>query len=158
MKPYVISRQTLENAMLDEGIPYVGFLFDSRYAVLPGTFVRSEKLASALRAERKAWGASTYKKGENDCDDFAFAAWEYVKGIHRRTKDRPAETSPAWGVFVYTPDSAPVDEAGKRAGHAINFALTGVPHNLIVRFYEIQTQQVITLTVKEKATCRLWLV
>jgi hypothetical protein len=150
MKPYVISRQMLEATMIEKGIPYVGFQFDARYAVMAESFITGRKLAKKLKEDRAAWKADVYAEGENDCDDFAFSTWEYIKGMHRMTPNRPTGTSPAWGVFLYIP-------IGKDKGHAISFAIAGVPHNLQVVFYEPQIQNVIQLTRKEITSCMLWL-
>lgn len=88
-------------------------------------------------------GVSVPRTNANDCDDFAYRAWDFAKILN--TRSNPSDLAIAFGVLVFYPDNA------NGIGHAINFAI--VSNEGEIMFYEPQTRKELILSTSEHYLC-----
>lgn len=92
-----------------------------------------------------ALGIDIWRKEINDCDNRALQSQAWFHALYNA--DNPAVCSVAFGMFWYYPDAG--------GGHAINVAMVRAQGGLVPVFYEPQTFSVVSLSTKEKRSCRL---
>jgi hypothetical protein len=131
-------------------------LTDGRYYLPRESWLLADG-GKAIRERYELDGLSGYQPEIADCDDYAIKALDAVRDAHREFA-RQAKIAKrdflaaglAFGYCAYTRTD------GRR--HALNLAVTRRGAHPAVIFWEPQTQELATLTLKEAATCSLVLI
>jgi hypothetical protein len=99
--------------------------------------------SESLKKEVARRGLSQPRPEANDCDDFAWRAFDWARTLNARSN--PYDRAITFGVIKFYPDNA------QGIGHAINVAV--VDFEETVMFYEPQTYQELILTPSEHYLC-----
>lgn len=144
--PDVWTKLQLRQIIVSNGIPSApGKVFDDFYVPCESSFVFSKVSNAAFNFFVK--DGVNYRNNTFDCDDFSIAAMVLAKReyLFLNKDSRPVNLS--FGEFAYF-----IDGDSEKV-HEVNLFIT---KDKQVRFFEPQTQKIIELSLKEKASCIFW--
>ena len=150
-----VSRVAIDRCLRDLGVlPNQTFFTDIWYDCPTDAWLE-ETFALDLRPTLDAEGLRFNDGSEsNDCDDFAFVAWDCARKLHRLTRQR--NNGFAVGVFGYNREIDMVPHAINVGIVCDGFRADGWPQLRAV-FFAPEELRVVKLTLQEIRNCVLYL-
>lgn len=145
---FTLTSQEVVNFMSDKcPTSYQYSVRDAKYSLPARSYIEGG-FSTALKSFLFQLNSNEWKTEENDCDDFAVAAFFLMSFLHHNTAHKVSQTGLAFGEFHYM--------RADGQGHAINVAIAREGEKLSLVFYEPQTYSIVELSKEEIESCVFW--